>query len=231
MNAQTPDFEDARQKMVDGQVRPNKVTDPRIVSAMRFLPRERFLPPQLAPLAYVDEDVPLGQGRVLMEPMVLARLVQAARPVPGDRALVVGAGTGYGAAVLAFCGARVTALEEDESLTAIARRTLAELVADLPTPVRVVSGPLAEGWTDGGPWDVILIEGAVAELPPVIGGQLRRDGGRLATVLRSPRGICHGVLAEPVALGGGESVLRAAPEFDCATPLLPQLMPKPGFVF
>jgi protein-L-isoaspartate(D-aspartate) O-methyltransferase len=97
-------FADARANMVDSQVRPNKVTDPRILHAMRTLPRERFLPPALASLAYADEDVPLGNGRVLMEPMVLARLLQIAAPMPGEVALVVGAGTGYGAAVLAACG-------------------------------------------------------------------------------------------------------------------------------
>ena len=108
-------FAEARNNMVDSQVRPNKVTDPRIVAAMRQLPRERFLPPALAALAYADEDVPLGEGRVLIEPMVIARLVQLTAIAAGERALVVAAGTGYGAAVLAACGARVTALEESAS--------------------------------------------------------------------------------------------------------------------
>ena len=105
-------FAEARNRMVDSQVRPNKVTDPRIIAAMRRLPRERFLPPHLAALAYADEDVPLGEGRVLIEPTVIARLVQLTAVAAGERALVVAAGTGYGAALLAACGARVTALED-----------------------------------------------------------------------------------------------------------------------
>ena len=110
--------------MVDSQIRPNKVVDPRILRAMRELPRERFVPTALRSLAYADEDVPLGNGRALMEPMVLARLVQIAAPVAGERVLVVGAGGGYGAAVLAACGANVTALEEDEALLGLARQLL-----------------------------------------------------------------------------------------------------------
>ena len=98
-------FTQARNHMVDGQVRPNKVVDARVIGAMRRLPRERFVPPELAGLAYIDEDVKFGNGRALVEPMVIARLVQLARVRPGDRALVVGAGAGYGAALIAACGA------------------------------------------------------------------------------------------------------------------------------
>lgn len=215
-------FANARAHMVDSQIRPNKVTDPRILQAMRSLPRERFLPAALAPLAYADEDVPLGSGRVLMEPMVLARLLQAAAPVAGEVVLVVAAGTGYGAAVLASCGVRVTALEEDPALFAQAQTALAELAPG----VTVVSGPLAAGSPAGGPYDVILIEGAVREIPPAIAQQLRVDGGRLVGVLTGPDRTSRAVLAEATPAG-----LRAAPIFDCATPLLPSLLPAPAFVF
>lgn len=215
-------FADARAHMVDSQIRPNKVTDPRILQAMRSLPRERFVSAALAPLAYADEDVPLGNGRVLMEPMVLARLLQVAAPVAGEVVLVIAAGTGYGAAVLAACGARVTALEEDPTLFAQARAVLAELAPG----VTVVSGPLAAGWPAEGPYDVILIEGAVREIPPAIAQQLRADGGRLVGVLTGQNGTSRAVLAEATPAG-----LRAAPIFDCATPLLPSLLPAPAFVF
>ena len=107
------DYADARKRMVDGQLRPNRVTDPRVLDAMRELPREDFLPPRPRARAYADEDVPLPGGRAMVAPMVIARLAQLAAVRPGDRALVVCAGTGYGAAVLARCGARVTALEAD----------------------------------------------------------------------------------------------------------------------
>ncbi len=215
-------FAEARNRMVDSQVRPNKVTDPRIIAAMRRLPRERFVPPQLASLAYADEDVPLGQGRVLMEPAVIARLVQLTAIAAGERALVVAAGPGYGAALLAACGARVTALEESPSLQAIAHRMLAELAPS----VSLVAGPLAAGWPAGAPYDVILIEGAVPDIPPAIGEQLHQQTGRLVAVRVAGGGICQAVLAETTPAG-----LRAQPMFDCATAPIPSLIVSPGFVF
>lgn len=215
-------FADARARMVDSQIRPNKVTDTRILHAMRTLPREQFLPLTLAPLAYADEDVPLGNGRVLMEPMVLARLLQAAAPLSGEVALVVGAGCGYGAAVLAACGPRVTALEEDAALADRAREVLAEHAPG----VSVVTGPLAQGWAASGPYDLIVIEGAVREIPPAIAQQLRVERGRLVGVIAPGDGTSQAVLAEVTPAG-----LRASPIFDCATPLLPSLIPAPAFVF
>jgi protein-L-isoaspartate(D-aspartate) O-methyltransferase len=222
MDLATFDFTDARTHMVDGQLRPNKVSDPRILAAMRALPRERFLPPDLAPLAYSDEDIPLGGGRFMMEPMVLARLVQLLAPERGERALVVASGTGYGAAVLAACGARVTALENDLALSAIAARAM---LAEAPG-VDLVAGPLAAGWPTGGPYDLILIEGAVHDIPSAVASQLRGVGGRLAAVRRGAGGMGQAVLAESTPLG-----VRSRPVFDCATPPLPELLVKPGFVF
>lgn len=219
----SPDlFATARSHMVDSQVRPNRVSDARILDAMRRLPRERFLPPHLAALAYVDEDVALGNGRVLIEPMVIARLVQLAAPVAGERALVVAAGSGYGAALLAACGARVTALEEDPALLRLARSALTEAAPE----VTIVSGPLAAGWPSGAPYNVILIEGAVPRIPPPLAQQLHHDGGRLVAVIRGDSYIGHAVLAEPTPVG-----LRAQAIFDCATPPIPSLLAAPAFVF
>src|SRR6185437_14765781 len=144
----------------------------------------------VAAMAYVDEDVPLGNGRFLMEPMVIARLIQTARPLPGETALVVGAGPGYGAALLAACGARVTALEDDPALVALARGALA---ASAPE-VTLVTGALAEGWRQGAPWDLILIEGAIRQVPAAITAQLRAERGRLVTVLVGPGGVKQAVL-------------------------------------
>ena len=224
--AATPvlDYQQARNTMVDGQVRPNKVTDPRVLNAMRTLPRERFVPPGRAEFAYIDEDLSIGRGRFLMEPMVIARLVQMLRVRPGDRALVVGSGTGYGAALMAACGAHVTALEHDEDLIRTARDALRAVAPG----VVLVSGPLEVGWPDGGPYDRILIEGAVRAIPQAVGSQLRFEGGKLVTVLLKRGGVGKAVLAEPIAAGG---VLRAQAEFDCATPLLPSLRPAERFVF
>jgi protein-L-isoaspartate(D-aspartate) O-methyltransferase len=215
-------FAEARNRMVDSQIRPNRVTDPRITGAMRRLPRERFLPAGLAPLAYADEDVPLGNGRVLMQPMAIARLVQLAAPVQGEHALVVAAGVGYGAALLAACGPRVTALEEDPALLALARHALTEMAPD----VSVVSGALSAGWPAGAPYDVILLEGAVQSIPPALAQQLRNNGGRLVTVVCTDGRTSQAVLAE--ATGAG---LRAQPMFDCPAPLLPSLLPAPAFAF
>jgi protein-L-isoaspartate(D-aspartate) O-methyltransferase len=223
MNPAAVAFAEARNNMVDSQVRPNKVTDPRIIEAMRLLPRERFVPPGLASLAYADEDIALGDGRVLMEPMVIARLVQLAAVSAGERALVVAAGTGYGSALLAACGSRVTALEEAPSLLKIARAILGEVAPG----VSLVTGPLAAGWPPGAPYDVILIEGGVPDIPPAIGEQLHKETGRLVTVLWRGEGCnCQAVLAEATPAG-----LRAQPMFDCATPPIPSLLPRPGFVF
>ena len=222
MDVSATDCTEARQRMVDGQIRPNGVRDPRLLRAMRDIPRERFLPHRLAPIAYIDEDIDVGNGRVLMEPLVIARLVQLAAVRPGEKTLVVGAGTGYGAALLAACGAAVTALEEDASLRDIARPALAAFAPS----VMLVAGPLAEGWRDGAPWDLVLIEGAAPAIPGAIAGQVRPETGRLVGVLAGGGRTGMAVLGERTSAG-----LTIRPMFDCATPVLPTLMSKPGFVF
>lgn len=216
------DFAEARSRMVDSQVRPNKVTDARIIAAMRTLPRERFVPAAQAATAYVDSDVPVGGGRVLMEPMVLARLIQIAAPRSGERALVVASGTGYGAAVLAACGAHVTAVEDDAAMLALAGIVLPALAPS----VTQVSGPLAAGWAASAPYDLILIEGAVEEIPPALAAQLNPTGGRLVGVLRPVGRVGQGVIARP-----GGAALVAMPVFDCATATLPGMRARTGFVF
>lgn len=215
------DYAGARNLMVDGQVRPNKVDDPRILAAMRRLPRERFVPGPRAALAYSDEDVPLGGGRVLLAPMAIARLVQLAAPREGERVLVVGAGSGYGAALLAACGAQVTALEEDAALLDLARTALAGTAG-----VTQVAGRLREGWPAGAPYDLVFVEGAADALPPALAGQLRPASGRLVAVLATAERVGHAVLCEPTRGG-----LSCQPAFDCATPVLPGLRREPGFVF
>jgi protein-L-isoaspartate(D-aspartate) O-methyltransferase len=215
-------FADARTCMVDSQIRPNRVTDSRILSAMRRLPRERFLPPNVWPLAYADEDVPLGNGRFMMEPMVFAKLLQAANLRDNERVLVIGAGAGYGAAVLAACGCRVTALEDDASLLA-----LAGTVLPIEAPgVSLISGPLAAGWAGNAPYDLILIEGAVPEIPPALAAQTHRETGRILAAIYSPGRVTQAVIAEATAFGLGLSTL-----FDCGTPPLPSLRKAPEFAF
>ena len=154
------EFAAARRNMVDGQVRTADVTDPRIISAMLDVPREAFLPPAKAALAYLDLDVPLGNGRCLMKPMVLAKLIHAADLAATDRVLDAGCVTGYAAAVLARIAGQVVALEQDAGLAQAARAAL----SPLPN-VTVQSGPLTEGWPAGRPYDAILVEGATEFAP------------------------------------------------------------------
>jgi protein-L-isoaspartate(D-aspartate) O-methyltransferase len=217
-----PDFELARALMVDGQIRPNRVNDPRILQAMRTLPRERFLPPEQVPFAYIDEDLPLGDGRYLIKPMVMARLLQLAHPRADENVLVVGSGTGYGAAILAACGAKVTALEEDDRIAAIGSKAAAEFAPS----VNFVFGPLVAGYPMSAPYDLVVIEGAVPAIPDAIAAQVSRQGGRLVTVIERQGAPGHAVIAEHSG-----TALRAQTEFDATVPVLPAFVPAPAFTF
>jgi protein-L-isoaspartate(D-aspartate) O-methyltransferase len=174
MTVQTtePDFVAARLAMVESQLRPEGVVDPAIVRAMASLPREQFVPEAVRPMAYVDRGLPLGQGRYLSAPTVLGQLLMQMLPEPGERALVIGAGTGYSAAVLAAIGLEVVAIESSPELAARAREL----------GVNVIEAPLASGDPQGRSYDLILIDGAVEEIPEAIVAQLA-DGGRLGTAL------------------------------------------------
>ncbi|WP_149537452.1 protein-L-isoaspartate O-methyltransferase family protein [Siccirubricoccus phaeus] len=217
------DYADARRRMVDGQLRPSRVTDPRVLEAMRTLPREAFLPPPLQSRAYADEDVPLPGGRALLKPMAIARLLQLLEPRPGDRGLVLCTGTGYGAACLGHAGVRVVAMEADSGLAGLARAAWA---ATLPAGmVRLEAGSPTAGHPAGAPYDLILIEGEVPEIPAALADQLA-EGGRLAAVLGEGRRQGRAVLGRRI--GGTVSLV---PAFDCAAPALPEFQPAPSFVF
>lgn len=216
------DFATARTNMVESQLRTNRVSDPRVIAAFETLPRERFLPESLRPVAYVDEDLRIAPGRYAMEPMVLGRLVDHAQVAKSDRVLVVGAGCGYACAVLADLAARVVGLESNEALADGAARVLGELGIDT---AEIVRGPLPDGWPAEAPYNVILINGAVAELPTGLRDQLA-DSGRLMAVLRDRAGIGRGTLVERVGDAVGQRTL-----FDAGTPVLPDFERAPGFVF
>ncbi len=217
------DFALARRNMVEGQLRPNRVNDAALLAAVGELPRERFLPEGLRSVAYADDDVPLGNGRFMMEPMVLARLIQVLQPQAEDKAMVVAAGRGYGAAILARLAKSVVAVEADADLAAGAQQVLRDLGV---TGVQQVAGQAEQGAAASGPYDVILIEGAVHEVPKAIADQLA-EGGRLATVIADPSGAL-GVAHLFVKQGG---VVSGRPLFDAGTPPLPGFARPARFTF
>ena len=212
----------ARTKMIDSQLRPNRVTDDRLLSAFASVRRELFVPEHLRAVAYIDEDLPLGGGRYLMEPMVFARMLQEATVERTDAVLIVGAGTGYEAAVTAILTRNVVALEEDAEL---GRRGRAALVEHAVAAVNTVEGPLRDGYRPRAPYDVILFGGAVAEIPAEINAQLA-EGGRLLAVVKSSNTVGRATLT--TRTGG---VLARRVIFDAATPFLPGFVPRPSFVF
>lgn len=209
----------ARSHMVDSQVRPNQVNDRRVIGAMRALPREAFAPP--GALAYSDADIPLGGGRFLLKPMVAARLAQLVMANNPEHVLVVASGAGYLAAVLAACGAKVVAQEDEARLQTGA-------LARFAPNVEQVAGALPAGWPAGGPYDAILIEGAVPAIPACFAAQLV-PGARLVTILADgpePAGLGRAILAE--AAGTGFAMARM---FDCTARILPAFRRAPAFVF
>jgi len=172
-------FEDMRATMIDSQLRPTGVNDPRVLAAFAGVPRERFVPPRLQRLAYLDEDLEISPGRFLMEPVVFGNLVMRSDLQPADRVLLIGAGMGYEAAVIARITDHVTAVEEDAALAADAASALAD---SFTWNVKIVSGPLAAGAPDGAPYDVLMLNGAVELVPDSLVQQLA-DGGRIAGVI------------------------------------------------
>jgi protein-L-isoaspartate(D-aspartate) O-methyltransferase len=213
------DFAAARRHMVDGQIRTTDVTDLRVISAMLEVPREKFMPPAATALAYLDLDVPVGGSRRLLKPMVLAKLIQAAELEATDRVLDAGCATGYGAAVLARIVGQVVALEQDAGLAKAASSAL----SSLPT-VSVVSGPLADGWPQGAPYDVVVLEGATEVVPHTLCRQLK-DGGRLVCILGSGPGSKAMRYRRSGEEVGGREV------FDASAALLPGFAKTPVFAF
>jgi len=175
------DFNQSRRKMVDNQLRTNDVTDHRILDAMELVPRERFVPASKRAVAYIDEDLPIGSaetGRVLMKPHIFGKLVQLADIREQDVVLVIGAGTGYGAAVVSKLAASVVALEENLDLAKTATDVLVDLGIENAV---VVEGKLADGYPSEGPFDIILVDGAVDILPDALLAQVKPEG-RLAVI-------------------------------------------------
>ncbi|MBV9883684.1 MAG: protein-L-isoaspartate O-methyltransferase [Sphingomonadaceae bacterium] len=211
-------FEPMRRAMVASQLRTTGVNDPRVVEAMGEVPREHFVPPERLALAYADALVPLVPGRALNPPMALGRLLTEARLRGHEHALVIGAATGYAAAVLARLVASVVAVEEDDELLAFAREALTG------TGVELVKGMLTKGDAKGAPYDFILIDGAVEQVPPAIVEQVR-DGGTIALALLED-GVSR--LAAGRVIGGAFGATIFA---DAATAALPGFQKPRTFSF
>ena len=215
-------YDAARVNMIERQLQPNKVTDEQVINAFASIRRELFVPDRLRAIAYSDTDLPLGNGRYLMAPMVAARLLQAAEIGRNDNALVVGAGVGYEAALISLLGRNVIALERDAEL---ARQGRAALVEHRIATVNVVDDPQAQASRVRTAYDVILFGGAVAEIPAEISTQLT-EGGRMVAVVKADSGPGRAMLT--TRTGG---VLASRVMFDAATQLLPGHARKPAFVF
>jgi len=215
------DSASARRMMVDGQVRTADVHNPDLLSAMLTIPRERFVPPSLAEQAYIDSDVDIAPGRVLLKAMVFAKLIQAADVGSGDHVLDVGCGLGYSSAVLSRLAASVVALEQDAGLANEARAALA---AGGTSGITVVTGPLTGGWPAGAPYDFILLNGATEIVPDGFAGQLK-PAGRLACIFG------RGPASKAMIFRVAEGHLVGRPVFDGAAPVLPGFVAPPAFVF
>jgi len=216
------DFAAARHNMVESQIRTNRVTDPLILDAMADLPREAFVPEAMKGVAYVDEAIALGSGRWLMEPMVLARLLQEAEVAADEVALLVGVGSGYEAAVLSKMAGAVVALESDAAMAANASKVLSGLGIDT---VAVVEGGLPRGYARQAPYDVIIVNGAVPEVPKRLTEQLA-DGGRLLCVV-----VGAGPAGKAMRVTNYSGALSVMHVFDAGIPMLPEFAPEPSFRF
>ncbi len=219
------DFVALRRNMVDTQLRTYDVTSHRVLDAMEGVPREIFVPDALRGIAYSDRPLAVSAGegaaRGLLQPMVLGRMLQALDVKPGETALDCAGGSGYGAALLAALGARVTALEETEALAGLARERLA---AAGVSGVSIVSGDLAAGWPGAGRYDVILVHGAAETEPKALLDQLT-DGGRLGIVMGVGRAGRAVVFTRSGAAIGRRTV------FDAAAPALPAFGKPAAFTF
>lgn len=206
-----PNFQTMRESMVTGQLRTNNVNDPRVLEALFRTAREDFVPEGLAAMAYADKAVPLGGGRALNPPLATARLLADADLEPSDAVLIVGAATGYAAALASGLAGEVTALEADAGLLGHARAALAGRAN-----LRIVEGPLEAGAPKQGPFDAIIVDGAIELLPEGLVKQLK-EGGRFLTGL-ADSGVTR--LARGIK-AGGRVALQPFADVEC--------VPLPGF--
>lgn len=214
-----PEFAAMRAAMVASQLRTNAVSDARVIAAMANVPRERFVPQDQVPFAYRDALLPLGGGRSANLPIATGRLLTEAALLPTDRVLLIGAASGYTAAVLAELVAAVVAVEADPALASIAREALAG-----DDRVTVIEGPLPAGHPEGAPYDVLVIDGAVEQIPESLVAQVRLDGSVVGGLV--DRGVTR--LATGRRSEGGFAMMDFA-DIECC--VLPGFSSPPRFTF
>lgn len=216
------DFAIARRNMVACQLRPNNVTDERVLDAMGSLPRERFVPKGRQTIAYIDEDVEIAPGRFLMEPVAAGRLIDTAAIGEEDNVLVVAPGTGYIAAVAGRLGGSVFALERDQELSARMNTLITDMALD---NVVIVEGAHADGWAKEAPYDAVLIDGCLPEVPAALTDQLA-EGGRLVAVIGQP-----GQVGRLTLFGKRNGVVSHRVLKDAMVQPAPGFEREAGFVF
>jgi protein-L-isoaspartate(D-aspartate) O-methyltransferase len=216
------DYAAARQHMIDSQIKTNKVTNPSVIEALAALPREAFVDEAQRKLAYIDRPIAIGAGRRMTEPMVLARLLQTANLKGTETALVVGAGTGYSAAVLSRLVKKVVALESAAELAGRAKVILDQLGI---TNISVVTGDLTAGRPGDGPFDFILVDGAAELVPDALTAQLA-DRGRLAVVIKD-----QGVVGRGTLFTKADGVVSPRTIFEADAEVLPGFTRPQRFVF
>jgi protein-L-isoaspartate(D-aspartate) O-methyltransferase len=215
-----PDYAARRTTMVDTQVRPSDVTKFPIIAAFLEVPRERYVPAALREAAYAGELLAIAPGRALLDPRSFAKMLDAMDLGPDELVLDVGAGLGYGAAIMARLAGTVVALEEDAAMAAEAEAMLA---AERVDTAIVIAGRLADGGARHGPYDAIVIEGGVEQIPDQLVAQLK-DGGRMAAIfMQGPVGTCRIGLKHAGAM-------RWRDDFNATAPVLPGFASQKVFV-
>lgn len=216
------DFAIMRQNMLKGQILPENVTNPLILNGLLNIPREKFVPRQLSHIAYMDTNFPYNVNRYLLRPATFARLLEALNPQPLENILYVAAGTGYGPAVLSQMGAHVIALDSEDTLTQKAEHLVQELNL---FRIKVVLGPLTEGWEKEAPYDKVVIEGCVDFIPDSLISQLKEEGAIVTLKHRKDQGI------NAVKYIKNEGVLTEISLFDAFAPRLEAFRKGKSFIF
>lgn len=213
------DFETLRTTMVDTQIRPSDVTRFPVIDAFLKVPRELFVPQSRRAAAYAGENISLASDRVVLDPRTLAKMLELLDARPDDLVLDIGTGLGYSAAILSRLAEAVVALEEDEDFAREAETALAETGAH---NVAVVTGTLADGAPEHGPYDAMILQGAIQTLPAPLAAQLK-DGGRVVALFEEGRlGVCR------IGIKSGETISWRH-GFNAGAPVLPGFASQPSF--